>query len=85
MSFSALDHTHLVVVFTTIIRVDSVAAVLLSNRHEPTEIPVDVIAEMVYDFICEHDVRPLSGKMCSSDPDDAHPIKKRKLTHYDRE
>ncbi len=85
MSSSALDLTHLVVVFMTIIRVVSVAAALLSNRHEPTEISDDVIAEMVYDFIREHDVQPLSAKTCSSDPDDAHPIKKRKLIHYDRE
>ncbi len=85
MSSSALDLTHLVVVFMTIIHVVSVAAALLSNRHEPTKIPHDGIAEMVYDFIREHDVQLLSGKRCSSDPDDPHPIKKRKQINYDRE
>ena len=33
-------------------------------------------ADAVIDFIREHDVQLLSGKMRSSDPDDAHPIKK---------
>jgi hypothetical protein len=59
--------------------------VVLSNRHEPTKIPLDYIAEMVYDFARKHDVQPLSGKRRSSDPDDPHPIKKRKHINYNRE
>jgi hypothetical protein len=78
MSSSTLDLTHLVVVFATLICVVSVAAVLLSNRHELTKIPQDVIAEMVFNFIRDHDVEPLSGKRCSFDPEDPNPAKKRK-------
>jgi hypothetical protein len=63
----------------------SVAAALLSNRHEPTEITQDVILEVVFSFICDHDVGLLSGKTRSSDPDDPHPAKKQKQINYDRE
>ena len=78
------DLTHLVVVFTTLIRISSVAALLLSNDG-PTKIPHDVIAEMVRHVIRDHDVQPLSGKRQSSGATDVHPTKKRKQIEYDRE
>ena len=68
------DLTHLVVMFTMLIRIVSVAVVLLSN-DKLTQIPHDVIAEMVHHFIHDHDVQPLSGKRHSSDADDPHPTK----------
>ena len=55
------DPTPIVVMFAALIRVVSVATALLSN-HGPTRIPDDVIAEMVYNFIRDHDVQPLSQK-----------------------
>ena len=85
MSSSTLDLAHLVVMFMMLIHVVSVAVVLLSNRHQPTKIPHNVIEEMVYEFIRGHNVRPLLGKRCSSDPDDPHQTKKRKQISYDRE
>ena len=61
MSSPTFDLTHLVIVFAMLICVVSVATVLLSN-HRPTQIPDDVITEMVYNFIGDHDVWPLSQK-----------------------
>ncbi len=76
--------TQAVVEFAILIRVVSVAMTLLSN-HGPTQIPDDVIAEMVYNLTCDHDVWPLSWKRHSSDADDPHPTKMGKQIQYDRE
>ena len=78
------DLTHLVVVFVMLIRTVSVALVLLSN-HGLTQIPGNVIAEMVCNFIHDYDVQPLSWKRHSSNADDPHPIKKREQMKYDIE
>ena len=79
-----LTHLHLVVVFTMLIRIVSAAA-LLNFDAGPTEIPDDVIAEMVHDIISEHELKSLSGKRQSSDATDLHRTKKRKQIEYDRE
>ena len=84
MSTPTFDPTPIVVVFAELICVVSVAMVLLSN-HGLTQIPDNVIAETVYNFIRDHDVRPLSQKRHSSDADDPHPTKKQKKIQYDRE
>ena len=84
MSSRTFDLTHLVVVFTTLICIVLVAMVLLSSDR-PTEIPHDVIAEMVRHVIRDHDVQLLSGKRQSSGATDLHPTKKRKQIKYDRE
>ena len=84
MSSRTVDLTHLVVVFTMLIRIVSVAVVLLSNDG-PTKIPHDVIAEMVRHVIHDHDVQLLSGKRQSSGATDLHPTKKWKQIKYDRE
>ena len=70
--------------FTMLICIVSVAAVLLSNDGQ-TNIPHDFIAEMVRHVICDHDVQPLSGKRQSSNATDLHPTKKRKQIKYDKE
>jgi hypothetical protein len=59
MSSSTLDLTRLTIVFTTRIHMVSVAAGLLSNRHQLNKIPHDVIEEMVCEFIHDHNVWPL--------------------------
>jgi len=78
------DLTHLLAVFVMLIRIIFVAAALLYN-HGPTQIPQDVIAEMVQHVIRDCDVWPLSGKRQSSDATDLCPPKKRKQIEYDRE
>ena len=40
---------------------------------------------MVFNFIHDHNVQPLSRKRHSSDADDPHPTKKRKQIQYDRD
>ncbi len=70
--------------FAVLICVVSVAMVLLSN-HETAWIPDIVITEMVYNFIHDHDVWPLSQKRHSSDADDRHPTKKWKQIQYNRD
>ena len=84
MSTPSFDPTPIVVVFAELICVVSVAMVLLSN-HGLTQIPDNVIAETVYNFIRDHDVWPLSSKRHSSDADDPHPTKKRKQKQYARD
>jgi hypothetical protein len=62
----------------------SVAAALLSING-PTQIPDDFIAEMIYNFICDNCVWPLSRNRHSSNADDPHPTKKQKQTKDCRE
>ena len=77
ISIPTFDLTPVVVMFAALIQVVSVATVLLFN-HAPTQIPDDVIAEIVYNFIRDHDVQPLPQKRHCSNADDPHPTKKRK-------
>ena len=78
------DFTPVVVVFAVLIHVVSVAITLISN-HGLTQIPDNLIAEMGYNFICDHDVWPLSQKRHSSDADDPHPTKQWKQIQYNKD
>ena len=84
MSSPTFNLTHLVVMFAMLIRIVSVATMLLSNNGL-TEIPRDVIAEMEHHVIRDHDVQPLSGKRQSSDATDLHPPQKQKQIKHDSE
>ena len=67
------DPAPIVVAFAVLICVVSVATALLFN-HGRTQIPDNAVAEMVYNFIHDHDVWPLSQKRHSSDADARLPI-----------
>jgi hypothetical protein len=82
---TTLDLTHVLAMFSMLMLVIAVTAMLLALTDEQPVIPEDVIQEMVLKTISEHNLAPLSGMRLSSYFKDPRPMKKPKQIRNDRE